>query len=159
MSLQIPFTFEEARLWISENNTTVCRTSQMLWQMSLKFQLPTAIISYNKCTQFILWIQSLLKEISLSTSHHYLQNHTMVEVGRDCLLSCHWTPLKRAWLPLLYTLPSAVNRGGLALSCYRSQKTELINTMIWPKKETKSRKSNQQKQNFAMFWKTLHLFS
>ena len=126
--------------------------------MSQMFQLPTAIIDYNKCRQFILWIQFLLKEISVATSHHYSQNHRMVEIGRDCLLSCHWTPLKRAWLCCLYTLPSAINHEGPALSCYHSQKTKLMNTIIWPKKEKNDRKSNQEKQNVEMFWKILHPF-
>lgn len=108
----------------------------------------------------ILWIQIMLRGISVATSCHYSENHRMVEVGRDCLLSCRWTLLKRAWLHFLYTLPSAFYPGqGPALSCYHSQKTKLINTVMWPKKEANDRKSNQEKQNREMFWgKKLHLF-
>ena len=38
----------------------------------------------------------------------YSDGVSCVSVYAYCLWPCHWAPLKRAWLPLLYTLPSDI---------------------------------------------------
>lgn len=49
----------------------------------------------------------------LMVCHPHIKNYFLMFIGMwcphaHCLLSCPWTPLKRAWLPLLCTLPSNI---------------------------------------------------
>lgn len=76
--------------------------------MSQMLQLPAAIINWKK-------MQTVHTLDLISVERNQFRNIPSLatesrdgEIGSDCLLSCHWTQLKRAWLHL-FTLPSAIN--------------------------------------------------